>query len=182
MSDRIESVNSVGPTMSKQEIVMSKRSASRVFLIAVILAVLALLTAPTKAGAQDVASITGVITDQSGAVIAGADVTLVNPQTGTKYKTTTNEVGLYRINEVKPGPGYEIQFAHEGFREVKVSNLYLNVDTTRTQNAQMILGATQETVEVSAATQAVTLNTTDVSVGNNFQVEVLNDMPVQDRS
>jgi len=161
---------------------MLKLSATRIHLIPVILAVFAISAASTKAGAQDVASITGVVTDQSGAVISGADVTLENPQTGTKYKTASNEVGLYRINEVKPGPGYQIRFAHEGFRDVIVSNLYLNVDTTRTQNAQMILGATQETVEVSAATQNVTLNTTDVSVGNNFQVEILNDMPVLDRS
>src|ERR1051326_5869666 len=58
----------------------------------------------------------------------------------------------------------------------------MNVDNTRVQNAQMSLGVTVETVEVSAANQNVTLDTTDATVGNNFQVEVLNQMPVQDRS
>ena len=157
--------------------------ARRLFLIAAILTVLGLLVAmPTRAGAQAVASITGVVTDQTGAVIPGADVTLENPQTGVTYKTTTNDSGSYTLNEVKPGPGYQIRFTREGFKAVLVSGIYMNVDNTRVQNAQLNLGVTVETVEVSAANQNVTLDTTDATVGNNFQVQVLNDMPVQDRS
>src|SRR5579863_1418278 len=132
--------------------------------------------------AQDVASITGVVTDQTGAVLPGANVTLENPQTGAKYSATTNDLGSYTITQVKPGPGYKIEFEHDGFSGTVIFGVYLNVDSTRTQNAKLALGKASETVEVSAAGQSVTLDTTDASVGNNFQVEVLNDMPVQDRS
>ncbi len=141
-----------------------------------------LLSIPALLRAQDVASITGVVSDQSGAVITGVEVTLRNPQTGVTYKTVTNDSGSYTLNQIKPGPGYKIEFTHDGFKSAVVSGLYLNVDATRVQNAQLSLGGTRETVEVSAASQTVTLDTTDATVGNNFQVQFLNDLPIEDRS
>ena len=132
--------------------------------------------------AQNVASITGVVTDQTGAVIPGVEVTLQNPETGATYRTTTNDSGSYTLVEVKPGPGYKIDFTRDGFKSVSISDLYMNVDATRIQNAQLSVGMAHETVEVSAADQTVTLDKTDATVGNNFQVEFLNDLPVEDRS
>ena len=132
--------------------------------------------------AQDVASITGLVTDQTGAVIPGVDVTLQNPQTGVTYRGATNSSGSYTFNQIKPGPGYKIEFTKDSFKSVVVSGLYLNVDATRVQNAQLDLGGTSETVEVSAANQNVTLDTTDATVGNNVQVQMLNDLPIEDRS
>lgn len=134
-----------------------------------------------RLNAQNVASITGVVTDQSGAVIAGADVTLQNPQTGVKSKTVTNGSGSYTFTQVKPGPGYQIDVSKKGFKAMVVDGLYLNVDATRVQNTELIAGADVETVEVSAASQNVTLDTTDATVGNNFQVQFLNDLPIANR-
>lgn len=162
---------------------MSKISALRLFLLATFLAVFAvILSLPTPVAAQDVASITGVVTDASGAVIPQAEVTLRNRQTGVTYNTTTNATGTYTITQVKPGPGYEIEISRTGFHSLVVFNLYLNVDATRVQNAQLTVGGTQETVEVSAASENVTLDTVDATVGNSFQVQMLNDLPVQDRA
>src|SRR5579862_9400167 len=162
---------------------MFTNSVARISFITILFALLSsALFLPQAAHAQDVSSITGVVTDPSGAVIPDVAVTLVNPQTGGVYKTVTNGAGSFMLTQVKPGPGYKIEFAHDGFKSVIVSDLYMNVDTTRVQNVQLTLGATRESVEVSAATENVTLDTTDATVGNNFQVQVLNDMPVQDRS
>jgi hypothetical protein len=133
------------------------------------------------ARAQNVASITGVITDQTGAVIPDANVTLQNPQTGAAYKTISNAEGSYTLTQIKPGPGYKVEFAHSGFETVVVAGLYMNVDATRVQNARLNIGSAEQTVQVSAADQTVTLNTTDATVGNNFQVQFLNDLPVEDR-
>jgi hypothetical protein len=155
---------------------VARRSVCGIAFLALILSVSALLNA------QDVASITGVVTDPSGAVLSGVDVTLKNPQTGVTYKAATNDSGSYTITQVKPGPGYKIEFTHEGFKATAVSGLYLNVDSTRVQNAQLTLGGARETVEVSAASETVTLDTTDSTVGNNFQVQFLQDLPVEDRS
>jgi hypothetical protein len=152
-----------------------RRSVSLLVLLA------ALVSLPAVLFAQDVASITGVVTDQTGAVVPSVDVKLSNPQTGVVYKTVTNAQGSYTLTQIKPGPGYKIEFAHKGFKAEVVTGLYMNVDATRTQNSTLSAGADVETVEVSAASQTVTLDTTDSTVGNNFQVQFLNDLPVENR-
>lgn len=131
--------------------------------------------------AQDVASITGIVTDSTGAVIPGVDVTLTNPATSATYTAVTNDVGSYTIVHVAPGPGYKISFSRDGFKPTVITDLYLNVSATRTQNAQMAIGGTTATVEVSAANESVTLNTTDATVGNNYEVQMVNELPVQIR-
>jgi len=131
--------------------------------------------------AQDVASVTGTVSDPSGAVVPGVTVELQNPATGATLGATTNSVGAYTISAVPPGPGYTMTFTRDGFKPVVVTNIYLNVNSTRTQNARMLVGTTSQTVQVSAESEAVTLDTTDATVGNNFQVQFLNDLPVADR-
>ena len=133
------------------------------------------------ARAQDLASITGVVTDTSGAVIPAVSVTLANDSTSVSYKASTNSLGSYTIANVAPGPDYKITFLAAGFKPIVITGMYLSVITTRTQNAKLSVGGASETIEVSAAAENVTLNTTDASVGNNFQVQELNDLPVQNR-
>jgi len=150
-------------------------------LFAKIPPVLFVLLVSNWLNAQNTASITGVVTDPSGAVIPGVHVDLRNSQTDAMYKTVTNSVGSYSFNGVKPGPGYEIVFTHDGFNPYAVSDIYMNVDATRTQDAQLSLGRAVETEEVSAASENVSLNTTDATIGNSFQVQMLNNLPVENR-
>lgn len=130
--------------------------------------------------AQDVASITGVVSDATGAVIPGAVVTLVNSHTGVSLTQTTKGEGSYRFTNVPPGQGYTITFAHPGFVSVSVQNVSLLVGATRTQDAKLAAGE-HEQVEVSASGKDVTINTTDATVGNNISPENLNELPVQVR-
>jgi hypothetical protein len=69
----------------------------------------------------------------------------------------------------------------EGFDKVVISNLYLAVNTTHTQNAQLTVGHATETVEVSALGSAVSLNTTDTTIGNSFDMNMVHQLPVQFR-
>ncbi len=162
---------------------MSKKSGSGISCVLAILFLFAILgKLATPAEAQDVASLTGVVTDSSGAVVTDAEVILRNPQTGVVYKTNTNATGSYTLTQIKPGPGYQLEVSRSGFERVVISGLYLNVDATRVQNAQLTVGGSTERVEVSAESQTVTLDTTDATVGNNFQVQFLNDLPIQNRS
>lgn len=131
--------------------------------------------------AQDVASITGVVQDTTGAVIPGVSVVLSHPATGAAYKTTTNASGAYRFSDVPPGPGYKITFTHSGFSAYTVESIYLNVANVRTQDVKMIAGSSQQ-VEVSATSQTVTIDTEDATIGNNYQVSKLNDLPVYNRN
>jgi len=131
--------------------------------------------------AQDLATLTGQVTDTSDAAIPGASVVLVNTTTSAAYKGVTNSSGEYTIANIKPGPGYKLTFSSAGFGSVIVSGLYLNVDATRTQNAKLPVGAASQSVEVSASSENVTLDTTDATVGNNFEVQFLNDLPIANR-
>ena len=136
---------------------------------------------PVLASAQTTATVTGVVTDPSGAVIPGVAVVLSNPATGVKYQVKTDSAGSYRVANVPPGPGYQIEFEYQGFSPYEVKDLYVNVANSRTQNAKLVPGSTVE-VKVNSDASGVTLNTTDASIGNNFQVSKLQDLPVQDRT
>jgi hypothetical protein len=151
-----------------------------VFIPLAVALLLAIATTPESQAqaTSSTASITGTVTDASGAVVPGADVALSNPSTGQSYKTVTNSEGSYIISNVPPGPGYTEKVLHDGFETTVLKGLYLNVGVTRTQNVKLVVGAIAETVAVSAANQDVTLNTTDASVGNNFQVQLMNELPV----
>ncbi|MGH9604955.1 MAG: carboxypeptidase regulatory-like domain-containing protein [Terracidiphilus sp.] len=138
----------------------------------------------TKSRAQatgSTASITGTVTDASGAVVPGATIQLTDPATGQIYKGVTNGTGSYTIGNISPGPGYTETVAHAGFQTTVLTGLYLNIGATRSQNVKLAIGSVTQTVAVSAANQTVTLDTTDAVIGNNFQVQVVNDMPVSMR-
>jgi hypothetical protein len=152
----------------------------RRILAAVCFIMLTFSTSLCAKAQQGTAAITGVVTDESGAVIPGTTVTLRNPHTGFLQTTKTAGGGGYTFRLVPPGPDYQIQFASTGFNTVLISGLYLNVDDTRTQDAKMKAGAAV-TIEVSAANENETINTTDAQVGNNVQVQTLNELPVQNR-
>jgi hypothetical protein len=143
--------------------------------------VLLLSSLAVCANGQDVASMTGIVTDPTGAVVAGVQVVLSSTTTGARYKAVTNSLGSYTIAEAPPGPGYTAMFSHPGFRATVVSGIYLNVNATRTQNASLTVGNVVESVAVSAGSEEVTLDTTDATVGNNFEVQMLNELPVANR-
>jgi Carboxypeptidase regulatory-like domain len=131
--------------------------------------------------AQNIASLTGIVTDKSGAVIVDVSVRLLDTKTNESYETKTNSVGAYTFPRVAPGPGYSLTFSHEGFAPLTVSNIYLATDTVHTQNAELEVGHVTEAVEVNAAGAAVSLDTTDATVGNNFDILLLHELPVQIR-
>ena len=136
----------------------------------------------TLAYAQTTATVTGVVTDSLGAVIPGASVVLSNPKTGVSFTVKTDSAGSYRVANVPPGPGYDIQFNAPGFSAFELKNFYVNVATSTTENGKLTPGNAPMQVKVTATGQGVTLNTTDASIGNNFQVSKLQDLPVQNRT
>jgi Carboxypeptidase regulatory-like domain/TonB dependent receptor len=136
---------------------------------------------PALLRAQESASLTGVVTDNSGAVVPDVDVQLVDTKTSTTYETHTNSVGTYTFPSVVPGPGYKIIFTKPGFAKVEVGRVYLAVNAPHTQNAQLEVGTVSQTVEVSGAGQSVTLNTSDATIGNNFDMRSLHELPIQVR-
>jgi hypothetical protein len=134
------------------------------------------------AQAQNQASVTGQVTDTTGAVIPGTVVSLTDPGKGLDYKQTTNGQGSYRFVNILPDPGYVLTFSHDGFATYVIKGVELQVGKTRTQNAELKAASASVQVEVSASNQEVTLDTTDASIGNNVDVRQMNDLPVLDRT
>ena len=131
---------------------------------------------------QSQSGMAGAVTDQTGAGIPEALVTLTNPTTGAKFTQTTGPTGFYRFSELPPGEGYSAVFTARGFAALEVKGIYLTVATVRTQNATLTVSAGAERVEVTATNSEVTIDTTSAMIGNTFDVEALNSLPVQQRN
>jgi hypothetical protein len=129
----------------------------------VVLAVFALfLVLPPFVGGQATSGVTGVVTDQSGAIIVGAEVELANSAIAFSATTTTNGSGAYQFLHVPPGTNYRLTFTKDQFRTVTLSNLDLGVGVTETKNASLEVGSTTEKVEVEAIGEG-TVNTVDAN-------------------
>jgi hypothetical protein len=100
------------------------------------------------ASAQDVRGrVQGIVTDASGAVIPGANVTLRNVNTSVEVSRSTNDTGQYLFDFVLPGT-YEMRVENEGFRTFVQQNILVQTRADVTINARMELGAVAETVTV----------------------------------
>ncbi|HTC55702.1 MAG TPA: TonB-dependent receptor [Candidatus Sulfotelmatobacter sp.] len=159
-------------------------SAFRPAVIRILLALLVLslfLVVPSFMAGQEVASLTGVVTDTTGAVVPDASVKLVDTKTNAAFTTKTDAVGAYSLSKLLPGPGYQLTVTKDGFETVVVSKIYLAVDSTHTQNVQLKLGTVSQTVEVNGTGSAVSLDTTDTSVSTDFDMNLVHELPVQIR-
>src|ERR1700730_15068615 len=133
-----------------------------------------------SAWAQDAASDMGTVTHKPGAAISDVGAKLTNTRTAALYEAQTDADGSYRFLRVPPGPGYALTVSKDGFQAVTVSDLYLAVATTRTQDFKLQIGTITQTVEVKSQ-GSVSLNTTDATVGNNFDMRTVHELPQQFR-
>jgi hypothetical protein len=95
-------------------------------------------------------SLNGIVTDPSGATVAGATVRLVGPEGALVAQTTTDSNGQYSFSS-QPTGNYRIEMERPGFRKTVVSNLNLSPGANQI-NGQLQVGSVAETVEVSAST------------------------------
>jgi len=128
--------------------------------------------------AQD-ASLSGTVTDPQGGVVPGAEVTLINPSTGTRRLVVSDDQGRYLIAQVAPGT-YEVRAELSGFKTSIVSGVELRVDSTLRLDLELELGSVNEEVTVSAST--VVLNTVDATLGKNFNERQIVDLPLNSRN
>src|SRR5690349_8169814 len=150
-------------------------------LYAFMLASLTLCLSMATAMAQSTAGVTGIVKDSNGAVIAGAEVKLTDKKTGTELTTKTNDQGVYDFQKVAPGTGYTLTFTNPGFQTLVINDVALGVGVTSTHNAEMTIGEVTGTVVVTASNE-VTLNTSDASIGNVIGERRLKDLPIQLRN
>jgi len=130
--------------------------------------------------AQDLrGQVSGTVTDASGAVIPGANVSLTNDNTNVAATTSTNEVGQYLFDFVLPGT-YTVQVELDGFRTFVQRNVLVQTRTDMTVNAAMQVGAVAETVTVEEAPVAVQFTTT--SMETTLDTKMSQELPLLNRN
>ena len=140
-----------------------------IFLTLVCLFVPRLLQAQT-------ASLTGTVTDPSGAVILGATAKAQNVETGTERAATTGDTGLYRISNLPPG-NYTLAVEMQGFSTFHVTNLQLTVDQILTVDAKLEVSQTTTTVEVNGQ-QVAPINLENAAISNIVDQQRILDLPL----
>jgi outer membrane receptor protein involved in Fe transport len=145
------------------------------FLVSI---VLSLLFSPLLLAQSDTATLSGRITDQSGAVITRVEVLATNTDSGSKVATESNQEGIYALQALRPG-NYQVEVEKPGFRRVVLTGLTLNVQDALSRNFTMQLGPVSESVFVESAAEE-----TDVSpaVSTVVNQEFVQNMPLNGRT
>jgi hypothetical protein len=120
------------------------------------------------------ATITGAVTDQSGAVAANADVVITNSGTNVSYKTKITEAGLYRIPYLQAG-NYAVAVTVAGFVPIRETGLAIATGQTARVDVNLKVGTVGATVEVAA--QAAQIQADSSAVTNATDAQVINDVP-----
>ena len=139
-------------------------------------------TAMIAAGAQDASSgsISGTITDASGAAIKGATVKLINTDRGATIRTvTTNGSGFYSATALPLGT-YTLQIVDQNFKNESVTGIVLHVNDALTLNRSLSAGGASETVTVTA--DALGVNLQDATSQGLINSEQMNEMPLVTRN
>ena len=137
------------------------------------------LALSSLAWGQASTSLRGTITDPTGGTISGAQVVLANSESKTERTATTGDQGEYQFLFVPPGT-YTLTVTATGFRRYQIAGVQLLVNTPTTINAQLKVGGTTETVNVTSEQPA--LNLVDASIGNSFDETHVRQIPLEGRN
>ncbi len=153
-------------------------STKRLFGLTLRFACMALLlnVTLTMAWAQSTAAgtVSGQITDPTGAAIAGGSVTLIDTSTGASRTTTANDVGRYVFVNVAPGT-YNVRVTQTGFAQALISKLTVEIGQVTNANATLKVGTTTETIEVTAS--GVEMQTMNATIGTTIHFSAMEVLP-----
>ena len=138
-----------------------------------------LLFAFVRLYAQQNSDITGLVTDPSGNVIPGAQVTITENSTGFTRTVTTDQAGLFNFPNLNVGT-YSLQATAAGFQNYSAKNIVLNVSRTLRNDVQMKVGTAAETVTVQA--DALTVQTDSNVVSSLISSEQITHIATENRN
>jgi hypothetical protein len=150
-----------------------RRTAFYLALVAVFTLTLVPVSAQSTGG-----RILGRVSDSTGAVVTGVQVTLINDANGVSRNTKTDQSGDYTFVEVVPG-NYRMEYTLQGFKKNVRANVTLEINQVLTLNATLQPGATQETVEVSS--EAPLVDTTSTQLGAVVDDRTVSELPLNAR-
>src|SRR5438270_647616 len=157
---------------------MRSSQVSVTLVLAAVAAAISALSSTPALGQVDAGAVRGTVTDSSGAVVANAKVSLTNKDTGLVVSTITAGDGTYTFNPVKIG-SYKVSVEAAGFRQA-AAQIVVNVQEQARADFQLVPGAVNERVEVSAAPPQ--MQTQDASVGTIATGVQINDLPLNGRN
>ncbi len=146
----------------------------------ILIVVFAALAAVPPAVPQTItATLQGIVTDATEAVIPGASVTVVNTATNAEFVTESSAGGRFVAPSLQPGP-YRVVIEAEGFKRVERTGLVLAVEQTAQIQVVLEVGAVTEVVEVSA--EAPLLESTTSSMGQVIDNQKITNLPLNSRN
>jgi Carboxypeptidase regulatory-like domain len=123
-------------------------------------------------------SISGTVTDQSGASVADAKVTITNKDTGQSVGVVTNSAGTYSSGGMIPG-NYAVRVEAKGFK-TEVLTMTVQVGVSASGNVKLEIGSATTVVEVAG--EAVTVNTEQPTVQGVLMAEQIENLPIDGRN
>ena len=145
-----------------------------------VVAVLAfVLFALTLASASITGSISGVVTDKSGAVISGATVAATNTLTGVQTTQKTDAKGFYNLPTLAVGT-YNLEIKQVGFKTYRQTGLVIDANSALRVDASLAVGSISEKIEVS--TEAAQVETTSTQMGEVIEGTKMTSVPLNGRS
>ena len=142
---------------------------------ALLLASAAVLACAPNTYAQFRASITGSITDQTGAVVSGVSITLKDNQTGKTLSATSNGAGIYNFNALPPDT-FTLSAVMPGFQTKTIDDLTITPEQSNNINVVLQVGATAQTVTVNADT-IPPLDTATASISGTISANDIQHLP-----
>jgi outer membrane receptor protein involved in Fe transport len=156
---------------------MGKRSVSSSCLLVVICLALVL---PTLLFAQAYfGTVSGEVTDATGAVVPGVTVVLSDQQKGFMFNATSDSSGRYLFRSIPPGV-YTVTAEAKGFDKAEVARVKVDINENATANFKLKVAGTSQTVQVDAASQAI--QTEDAETGQVVNRRFINNLPLIDRN
>jgi outer membrane receptor protein involved in Fe transport len=122
-------------------------------------------------------AITGTVHDQSGAIIAGAEIKVTNVETSAVRDAVTDENGFYRVGALDPGT-YSVQIQKTGFSRVENRAIVVTTANETTFDADLKIGNVTESVDITSETDAVTLNKTNGTIGATYSERQVEELPL----
>ncbi len=141
--------------------------------------VLGLAIPKTASGQAVYGSVIGTVTDQQGAAVAGAKVTVTSVTKGTSDTTTTNESGNYTVTHLIPDL-YNIKVEAQGFKSYEVKGIQVSADVSARVDAKLELGAVTQSIEVTGEIPQLKTDRADVSI--SFDTKYVSQLPILNRN
>jgi len=129
--------------------------------------------------AQANSDVTGIVTDQTGAVVAGANVVLTETATGAAHTTVASGTGLYDIAGLNPG-AYNLKVTAKGFETYAQTGIVVNVSGTFRVDVKLTVGSQEQTVTVVA--DALTVQTDSNVVSTLISSEEITSIATENRN